>query len=132
MSAVTAGFSEYIGYRGREGMWAWILHRLTGLGVMFFLIWHILDIFLMAFGADEFNKFLVIYKAAPFRVLEIFLVFSVIFHAFNGARVIVLDFVPRAMDYEAELFWVVLGASLVIWAPAAVAMAAPLFGIHIL
>ncbi|RME46918.1 MAG: succinate dehydrogenase, cytochrome b556 subunit [Chloroflexi bacterium] len=132
MSAVTAGLREYLAYRGREGMWAWILHRITGLGVMFFLIWHILDIFLMALGAEEFNRFLVIYKAAPFRILEIFLVFSVIFHAFNGARVILLDFVPSAMDYEAELFWVVLGAALVIWAPAALAMLAPLVGIHIL
>jgi succinate dehydrogenase / fumarate reductase cytochrome b subunit len=132
MSAVTTGLSEYLGYRGREGMWAWILHRVTGLGVMFFLIWHILDIFLMALGQNEFDRFLVIYKAAPFRVLEVFLIFSVIFHAFNGARVIILDFVPGAMDYESELFWVILGAALVIWAPAALAMLAPLVGIHIL
>lgn len=132
MSAFIAGFREYIGYRGRAGMWAWILHRVTGLGVMFFLIWHILDIFLMALGPEEFNRFLVIYKAAPFRVLEVFLVFSVIFHAFNGARIIVLDFVPRAMEYETELFWVVLGASVAIWAPAALAMLAPLVGIRII
>lgn len=132
MATVSAGLREYVGYRGREGMWAWILHRVTGLGVMFFLIWHILDIFLMALGPQEFDRFLVVYKAAPFRVLEAFLIFSVIFHAFNGARVIFLDFVPRAMDYESELFWLVLGASLVIWAPATLAMLAPLIGIHIL
>lgn len=132
MSAFIAGFREYIGYRGRAGMWAWILHRVTGLGVMFFLIWHILDIFLMALGPEEFNRFLVFYKAAPFRVLETFLIFSVVFHAFNGARVIILDFVPRAMDYETELFWVALGASVAVWAPAALATVAPLVGIHIL
>ncbi|MFQ5858129.1 MAG: succinate dehydrogenase, cytochrome b556 subunit [Anaerolineae bacterium] len=132
MSAVTAGLREYVGYRGREGMWAWILHRMTGLGVMFFLIWHILDIFLMALGPEEFDRFLVIYKAAPFRVMEVFLIFSVIFHAFNGARVIFLDFVPRAMDYESELFWVVLGAALAIWAPTALTMLAPLVGIHVI
>lgn len=132
MSALVSGVREYIGYRGREGMWAWILHRVTGLGVMFFLIWHILDIFLMAFGPEVFNRFLVIYKAAPFRILEVFLVFSVLFHAFNGARVIFLDFVPHAMEYEARLFWIVLGATLAIWAPAAVAMLAPLVGIQII
>ncbi len=132
MSSVSAGLGEYLGYRGREGMWAWILHRVTGLGVMFFLFWHILDIFLMALGQDEFDRFLVIYKAPPFRVLEAFLIFGVIFHAFNGARLILLDFVPGVMDYESELFWLVLGASLVIWAPAALAMLAPLVGVNIL
>lgn len=132
MSALISGLREYVGYRGRVGMWAWILHRVTGLGIMFFLIWHILDIFLMALGPDVFNRFVVLYEAPPFRVLETFLIFSVIFHAFNGARVIFLDFVPRAMDYEAELFWVVLGATVVVWAPAAVVTIAPLFGIHII
>lgn len=132
MSAVFTGLREYVGYRGQEGMWAWILHRVTGLGVMFFLIWHILDIFLMALGPEEFDRFLMIYKAAPFRVLEVFLVFSLLFHALNGARIIFLDFVPRAMEYESRLFWVVLGATVVIWVPASLAMLAPLVGIHIL
>lgn len=131
MSAVRASFREYVGYRGREGMWAWILHRATGLGVMFFLLWHILDIFLMSLGVEEFNRFLVIYKIAPFRVLEVFLIFSVIFHALNGARVILLDFVPSAMDLEDKLFWAVLGVAILIWIPAAVATLAPIFGVHI-
>jgi succinate dehydrogenase / fumarate reductase cytochrome b subunit len=113
-------------------MWAWILHRVGGLGIMFFLIWHILDIFLMALGQEEFDRFLILYKAAPFRVMETFLIFGVIFHAFNGARIILLDFVPRAMDYESELFWLVLGATLVIWAPAALVTLAPIVGVHIL
>jgi succinate dehydrogenase / fumarate reductase cytochrome b subunit len=131
MSAFTAGLREYVGYRGRAGMWAWILHRVTGLGVMFFLIWHILDIFLMALGPEEFDRFLVIYKAAPFRFLEVFLIFSLLFHAFNGARVIVLDAVPRLMDYEDEMFWVVFGAAMAATAPAAVVTLSPLFGIHL-
>ena len=30
-------------YRGREGMWTWVLHRATGLGILFFLIIHVVD-----------------------------------------------------------------------------------------
>lgn len=127
MSVAVASLREWLRYRGREGMWAWILHRVTGLGVMFFLIWHILDIFLMALGPEEFNRFLALYKAAPFRVLEVFLVFSVIFHAFNGARIIIMDFAPGLMDYEARLFWVVLALSVIITVPAGILMLAPLF-----
>ena len=127
MTTGVAQLREWVRYRGREGMWAWALHRITGLGVMFFLIWHILDIFLMALGPEEFNRFLVIYKAAPFRVLEVFLVFSVLFHALNGARIIIMDFAPGLMDYEARLFWIVLALSVIITVPAGVLMLAPLF-----
>ena len=131
MSTLISNVREYISYRGQESMWAWILHRVGGLGIMFFLIWHILDIFLMSLGAEEFNRFLVLYKAAPFRILEAILIFAVIFHAFNGARIIVLDFVPRLTEYDRESFWVVLAATAVVWAPAAIVTIAPIFGIHL-
>ena len=30
-------------YRGGEGMWTWVVHRITGVGVFFFLLVHVLD-----------------------------------------------------------------------------------------
>ena len=30
-------------YRGREGMWSWVLQRITGTAIFFFLLVHILD-----------------------------------------------------------------------------------------
>ncbi len=30
-------------YRGREGMWSWVLHRITGVSIFFFLLVHVLD-----------------------------------------------------------------------------------------
>ena len=30
-------------YRGKEGMWSWVLHRITGVAIYFFLLVHILD-----------------------------------------------------------------------------------------
>jgi len=30
-------------YRGREGMWSWVLHRITGVAIFFFLLVHVLD-----------------------------------------------------------------------------------------
>ncbi|HEY5320880.1 MAG TPA: succinate dehydrogenase, cytochrome b556 subunit, partial [Galbitalea sp.] len=29
-------------YRGKEGMWSWVLHRITGVSIYFFLLVHIL------------------------------------------------------------------------------------------
>ncbi|MEY5017464.1 MAG: succinate dehydrogenase, cytochrome b556 subunit, partial [Actinomycetota bacterium] len=30
-------------YRGHEGMWSWVLHRITGIAIYFFLLVHVLD-----------------------------------------------------------------------------------------
>ena len=56
--AAIANFFRAVTYRGREGQIAWMLHRITGIGVFFFLILHILDIFLMSFGPEVFNALL--------------------------------------------------------------------------
>jgi len=43
-------------YRGGAGHWAWILHRLTGLGVLVFLLIHILDTGLVLFGPAVYDR----------------------------------------------------------------------------
>ncbi|MCL5005257.1 MAG: hypothetical protein M1404_01880, partial [Acidobacteria bacterium] len=35
--------SKYFTYRGHEGQWAWLFHRITGIGVFLFLLAHIVD-----------------------------------------------------------------------------------------
>ncbi|MFO7260117.1 MAG: succinate dehydrogenase, cytochrome b556 subunit [bacterium] len=90
-------------YRGRQGMWAWLLHRTTGLGILLFLLLHIFDIFLVAFGPEVFNALLFIYRAWWARVLEVFLLFGVLFHALNGLRLIIQDFWPALWRYERQM-----------------------------
>jgi len=84
-------------------MWAWLLHRTTGLGILLFLLLHIFDIFLVAFGPEVFNALLFIYSAWWARVLEVFLLFGVLFHALNGARLIIQDFWPSLWRYERQM-----------------------------
>lgn len=90
-------------YRGGQGMWAWLLHRTTGLGILLFLLLHIFDIFLMGFGPGVFNELLFIYSAWWARVLEVFLLFGVLFHALNGLRLIIQDFWPPLWRYERQM-----------------------------
>ena len=44
--------------RGGLGQWAWAIHHAAGLGVLAFLLLHIFDIFIAAFGAEAFNALL--------------------------------------------------------------------------
>lgn len=94
---------------------------------MLFLLLHITDIFLVTLGADVFNATLFIYRAAPFRVLEVFLIFGVLFHAVNGLRVILLDFWPRMGRYQHVMVWIESVIVVAVFIPGAVATLAPLF-----
>jgi succinate dehydrogenase / fumarate reductase cytochrome b subunit len=114
-------------YRGREGQWAWVLHRVTGLGVMLFLILHILDIFLMAAGEEVFERFLQLYTGAPFRVLESALIFAVIYHALNGLRIIIIDFWPQVGRHQRVLWQVQLVLAILISIPAVFITLRPIF-----
>jgi succinate dehydrogenase / fumarate reductase, cytochrome b subunit len=87
-------------YRGREGMWTWILHRATGLGILAFLILHVVDTAVVIYWPDFYQQTLVLYKHPVFRVGEFLIFFAVLFHAVNGVRIIIQDFWPMAMRHQ--------------------------------
>jgi succinate dehydrogenase / fumarate reductase cytochrome b subunit len=109
-------------YRMQEGMIAWILHRVTGAAVVLFLLLHISDITLIGWGPGLFNKWLVIYRAWPFRVMEVFLLAGVLFHALNGLRIILIDFRPAAAGIQKQLFYGELALFAAAFIPAAYLM----------
>jgi succinate dehydrogenase / fumarate reductase cytochrome b subunit len=128
--AIVKAFYRGITYRGREGHWAWMMHRVAGLGVLLFLFLHVFDIFLIGFGPDLFNKFLFVYHSPPFRVLILFLIYGLLYHALNGLRVIVIDFWPSMTRYERPLFWVVMAIVVPVWLFAAYHTMAPILTSH--
>ncbi len=101
-----------ITYRGGVGHWAWLLHRISGVGIAFFLTLHILDIFLISFGAEVFEKLLFIYHSTIFKPFLVFLTFGVIYHALNGLRLIIIDFAPSATKYQKPMWYVALVISI--------------------
>ena len=121
MSAITrvsSVIAESLVYRGREGQWAYLVHRVAGLGVLLFLGLHIFDIFLVGFGPDVFNNLLFLYKGPLARVLEVLLAFGLLFHALNGLRIVAQDFVPPLMRYHKTLFYVECFVFSVLFIPA--------------
>ena len=129
MGQVISSFWKGLTYRGREGHYAFILHRVAGLGVVAFLTLHIVDIFMMAFGEETFNDFLALYTNPVGRVAEVALIFGVTYHAFNGLRVIIVDFWPRTTVYERQMWRVVMVITLALTAVAAYFTLKPLFGL---
>jgi len=110
-------------YRGGVGHWAWLLNRISGIGVALFLTLHIMDIFLTAFGRDIFERVLFIYHSTVFKPLLVMLTFGVTYHALNGIRLILVDFWPGVMTrYHKGLWYVILAVSIVATLINAVAM----------
>lgn len=116
-------------YRGREGMWTWILHRLTGLGVLLFLLIHVVETATVIYFPDLYDKFLVGYKTGLFRFAELVIFFSVLFHAVNGTRIIVQDFWPYVMQRQRQLVWASAVVVVVAMLPVTWMMMAPMFGL---
>lgn len=81
-------------YKGGVGQWSWAAHRITGIGVVAFLFGHIIDTFAAGFGPEVYDETIQLYKAWWFKPLEVALIGGVIFHAFNGLRIILFDFWP--------------------------------------
>ena len=128
----------YLTYKGMEGHYAFLLHRLTGLGTLLFLIIHILDTATVYYFPSLYEHAIALYRSTPFMIGEIGLVFSVIFHGVNGVRIALTD-----LYFEKQ--WVIkaqqkgvrntLIASVLLWIPAALIMMNSLlvhnFDIHI-
>lgn len=90
-------------YKGREGMWTWMLHRLTGLGILLFLVIHVVETGIIIYSPDFYDSALSLYKHPLFRFAELAIFFSVLFHAVNGTRIVVQDFWPMVMHRHRQL-----------------------------
>lgn len=90
-------------YKGGGPMLSWILHRISGLGMILFVTIHVLASFLtQQLGSDLGITLNIIYESLYF---QLFIYFCVIFHGVNGLRIIVLDIWPEFLKYQREATW---------------------------
>ena len=91
-------------YRGREGMWSWVAHRISGVLIFFFLLVHVLDTALIRVSPEAYNAVMATYKNPIMGLGETVLVGAVVLHALNGLRVIMVDVWPWATRNQRPLF----------------------------
>jgi succinate dehydrogenase / fumarate reductase, cytochrome b subunit len=104
-------------YRGGEGMWTWVLQRITGVSVFFFLFVHVLDTALVRVSPAAYDEIIATYKTPIVNLLEVGLVGAVLFHAFNGIRIILIDFWSKGPRYQREMTWVIAAIWLFVMIP---------------
>ena len=114
-------------YRGGPGQYAYIFHRITGVGIVLFLLIHIIDTLVVRFDPEAYNHLVEIYRAAWFKPFEIGLAAAVLFHALNGLRIIIIDFFDVPSVYHKRLFTAVIILFVLLMIPGTYFLLSPLF-----
>lgn len=122
MTSLVYTLTETLRYRGALGQWSWVLHRLTGLGVVFFLFLHVIDTSWAVFYPQKYVEAIAIYQSPLFTLGEFALVAAVVYHAINGLRISILDNRPSLWRYQQRAAIYVLGISVLILIPVFVLM----------
>ncbi|GIW89290.1 MAG: hypothetical protein KatS3mg108_3614 [Isosphaeraceae bacterium] len=128
------------------GQWSWLIHRVTGLGILLFLVVHIIDTFFVVAYPGLYDHTVSLYGGrvpwildaqgnpvyfAPlrwaFRLSELALIACVLFHSLNGVRVALVDLTPRGALFQKQMFGWVLGLFIVIMLIVCYFVLVPLF-----
>ncbi len=98
-------------YRGKSGQWAFVAHRVSGFLVFLFLLLHIVDVSMVRWPSvyDEIHR---LYGNVLLRLFEVGLLFALLFHTFNGLRIVAVDLFPGAVARERRLLGAVLALTL--------------------
>jgi succinate dehydrogenase / fumarate reductase, cytochrome b subunit len=106
-------------YRGGEGMWSWVAHRITGVAVFFFLLVHVLDTALVRVSPHTYDAAIATYKTPIVALMEVGLVGAVLYHALNGLRIIAIDFWDKGPKYQRSMLWTIVLLWLLLMIPGA-------------
>jgi succinate dehydrogenase / fumarate reductase cytochrome b subunit len=115
-------------YRGREGMWTWVLHRITGVLIFFFLFVHVIDTSMVRVSPEAYNTAVETYKNPVVGLMEVGLVAAVLFHGLNGIRIVLVDFWEKGPRYQREMTYAVAGVFVVLMVPFVIRHLSNVFG----
>ena len=101
-------------YRWRTGAIAWLFHRISGLALTFYLVMHIWVTHHVAQGPESFNRIMARLSTLPFKFVEIALLAAIVYHTFNGIRILVIDFAQGSKVHK-PLFWGAIACCVVVY-----------------
>lgn len=79
---------RWFSFRKRSlGMWGFVLNRVAGLGLIFYLILHLVVLSLLTRGPESWDSFIALVRSPAFLLLDVVLLAGIIGHGLNGLRV---------------------------------------------
>ncbi len=87
------GVAGWFDPRGRRlGGWAFALNRLTAIGLLLYLYIHLAVLSLLVQGPGAWDAFVDLVLSPLFLMLDVVLIFGMLFHGLNGIRVSLVGF----------------------------------------
>ncbi len=100
--------------RGRDvGNWAFILNRVTALGLALYLALHMVALGQLALGPGAYDTFVQIVKHPVFVAFELLVVAAGIYHGLNGIRIGVVAFIGQTATVQKQIFYVMLAIAVI-------------------
>jgi succinate dehydrogenase cytochrome b subunit len=113
--------------RAEFNRWAFYAHRFTGFAIFAFLCLHILDVGLYAISAESFDEIHVLYGSTPMRLFECGLLCAILFHTFNGLRILAIDLVDAGLETSRKMLVVAVALTVVLGLAGSAVIMAPAF-----
>ena len=92
-------------YRWFTGSLAYVLHRVTGLGLLVFIFFHIISITKANHTPEAYDLMIARMQSPDFKLGELFLFAALLFHGLNGMRILKVDFSATRTTTHKKLFW---------------------------
>lgn len=94
------------------GTWAFILNRITALGLVFYLFLHLIILGKLAQGAQAYDSFINLAKSPIFIFLELLAVIAGIYHGLNGIRIGITTFSETSPSHK-RIFYIFLTITII-------------------
>ncbi|MEZ4512559.1 MAG: succinate dehydrogenase, cytochrome b556 subunit [Chloroflexota bacterium] len=128
MSSLILTIRESLRYRGRSGHISWMAHRVSGIAILAFLVIHVWDTANAHFWPQAYAWSVALFKYPLIAVGELVIMAAVLYHAFNGIRITLLDFKPEWWMHQQRSATIVWTIFLVLFIPIAIYMISGIFG----
>lgn len=109
MASLALTVREAVRYRGRSGHISWIAHRISGLAILSFLVIHVWDTANAFFAPHIYAWSIAVFKHPLFFLGEVGVMAAILYHAFNGIRITILDYKPEwwlHQNRSATIVWI--------------------------
>ncbi len=90
--------------RRDAGSWAFVLNRITAIGLTVYLYLHLIVLGKLAQGPEAFDSFIELAKRPVVIFGELLVVIAGIYHGLNGLRIALTSF-GIAVPYQKQLFY---------------------------
>ncbi len=115
-----APLRSWFDVRGRSlSTVAFALNRLTAVGLTVYLFLHLAILSLLLGGPDSWDRFVALAKHPLFLLLDVVLLFGVVYHMANGIRVALVGMGVGHARHK-TMFYVLVGLALVLFVIGAV------------